>query len=141
MMEDIVVTGSRLDPQSCITRGLKREVLSRGYNFLIRLIMRTKSFQDAQCGFKGVRLATVRPLLSLIENKNWFFDTELLVLAEYASLTVRSLPVKWDDDPDTRVNIPKTVFEDLMGLARLRWTAKRIVRNWKQNAAEAGKGS
>lgn len=128
-----VVTGSRVHPQSQVTRCLKREILSRGYIRLIRWIMRTRSFDDAQCGFKGVRLKTVRPLLPLIENKNWFFDTELLVLAEYASLTVRMIPIQWDEDSDTRVNIPKTVWEDLQGLARLRRTARPLIRQWKES--------
>jgi glycosyltransferase involved in cell wall biosynthesis len=118
-----LVTGSRLHPESRIVRSLKREVLSRGYNLLIRAILGTRRFEDAQCGFKGVRLATIRPLLPLIENQNWFFDTELLVLAEYAGLHVESLPVRWIEDPDSRVNIVRTVLEDLRGLARLRRTA------------------
>jgi hypothetical protein len=79
-------------------------------------VLRTRSFDDAQCGFKGVRLETVRPLLPLIRNRNWFFDTELLVLAEYASLVVKSVPIRWIEDPDSRVNIRKTVAEDLRGL-------------------------
>ena len=126
-----IVTGSRHDSRARITRCLKREVLSRGYNLMIRGMMRTKCFDDAQCGFKGVRLETIRQLLPLIQNKNWFFDTELLVLAEYASLKVRTVPVKWIEDPDTRVNIPKTVYEDIKGLLRLRFTAKRNIRNWQ----------
>jgi len=122
-----LVTGSRLDPRANITRCLKREILSRGYNRLIRAILRTRSFDDAQCGFKGVRVETVRRLLPLVKNQQWFFDTELLVLAEYAGLKVRTLPITWIEDPDTRVNIPRTIWEDLRGLARLRRTARRLV--------------
>lgn len=127
-----IVTGSRLHPQSKITRSLKREILSRGYNTLIRWVLRTRSFDDAQCGFKGVRIATVRRLLPLIEDQEWFFDTELLVLAEYAGLTVRTLPITWVEDPDSRVNIPQTIWQDLKGLARLRRSARALVRAWKR---------
>jgi glycosyltransferase involved in cell wall biosynthesis len=127
-----VVTGSRLHPEARIRRSLKREVLSRVYNRLIRWVLRTRSFDDAQCGFKGVRLETVRPLLPLIRNRNWFFDTELLVLAEYASLVVKSVPIRWIEDPDSRVNIRKTVVEDLRGLWRLRRTARPLVRDWQR---------
>jgi glycosyltransferase involved in cell wall biosynthesis len=127
-----VVTGSRLHAQAKIRRSLKREVLSRVYNRLIRWTLRTRSFDDAQCGFKGVRLESVRPLLPLIQNRNWFFDTELLVLAEYAGLNVRSVPIHWIEDPDSRVNIPRTVLEDLRGLWRLRKTARRLVREWQR---------
>lgn len=123
-----MVTGSRLHPKSQITRCLKREVLSRIYNRLIRGILRTRTFDDAQCGFKGVRIEAVRKLLPLVRNQEWFFDTELLVLAEYAGLTIRTLPITWAEDSDTRVNIPATIWEDLRGLARLRWTARSLVR-------------
>lgn len=123
-----VVSGSRLDKASEIQRCLKREVLSRGYNFLIRSLLWTRSFDDAQCGFKGVRLKTVRSILPLIKNQNWFFDTELLVLSEFAGLTIRTFPIEWIEDPDTRVHIPSTVWEDLKGLARLRWTARTLTQ-------------
>ena len=127
-----VVTGSRLHPDSRIARCLKREVLSRGYNQLIRGVLRTRSFDDAQCGFKGVRIKVVRPLLPLVRNQEWFFDTELLVLAEYAGLAVRTLPITWVEDPDSRVNIPLTIWQDLWGLVRLRRTAGKLARDWKR---------
>lgn len=122
-----VVVGSRLHPQSQITRSLKREILSRAYNRLIRLVLRTRSFQDAQCGFKGVRVERIRPLLPLVRNEEWFFDTELLVLAEYAGLRVLDLPIRWVEDPDSRVNIPRTICEDFCGLWRLRLTARHVL--------------
>ncbi len=121
-----MVTGSRLHRDSEITRCLKREILSRGYNRLIRSVLGTRSFDDAQCGFKGVRLESVRPLLPLIVDQEWFFDTEMLVLAEYAGLDVRTLPIRWVEDLDSRVNIPRTVWQDLQGLARLRRTARSL---------------
>lgn len=127
-----LVTGSRLHPQSKITRCLKREILSRGYNALIRWVLRTRSFDDAQCGFKGVHVETVRRLLPLVKNQDWFFDTELLVLAEYAGLSIRSLPITWVEDPDSRVNVPQTIWQDLAGLARLRRTARPLLRQRKQ---------
>ncbi len=126
-----LVTGSRLHPQSQITRCLKREILSRGYNALIRRVLRTRTFDDAQCGFKGVRIETVRRLLPLVKNQEWFFDTELLVLAEYAGLTIRSLPITWVEDRDSRVNVPRTIWQDLKGLARLRLSARSMLRDWK----------
>lgn len=134
-----IVTGSRLHAESQITRSLKREILSRGYNRLIRWTLGTRAFEDAQCGFKGVRLETVRPLLSLVVNDDWFFDTELLVLGEVAGLSIRELPITWIEDPDTRVNIPHTVWEDLQGLWRLRRTARPLVARWRQGRGE-GRG-
>ncbi len=128
-----IVIGSRLDRAARVTRSWRREILSRGYNRLIRAMLGTRTFDDAQCGFKAVRLQTVRALLPLVENQHWFFDTELLVLAEYAGLAIRTLPIVWIEDPDSRVNIPRTVWEDIRGLLRLRRTARRRVERWKQS--------
>jgi glycosyltransferase involved in cell wall biosynthesis len=123
-----VATGSRLSSTSDTTRSLKRETISRGYNLMVKALFFTR-FCDAQCGFKALSRRAVRELVPLIENNEWFFDTELLILAEKAGYPVRDIPVRWLEDPDTRVNIRKTVWEDIRGLARLRlrrpWRAVR----------------
>lgn len=115
-----VAIGSRLLPQSRVRRGFKREVLSRTYNMLIRAMFFTP-FHDAQCGFKAVSRRAAEDLIPLVENQNWFFDTELLILAAKRGYRIKEIPVTWSDDPDTRVRIVRTVTEDLKGLARLRW--------------------
>jgi glycosyltransferase involved in cell wall biosynthesis len=114
-----VATGSRLKRRSQTTRGLKREVISRTYNAMIKLAFGTR-FSDAQCGFKAVSRKAARELLPRIENNEWFFDTELLINAEKRGYRVADIPVRWVDDPDSRVNIRKTVMEDLQGLWRLK---------------------
>jgi glycosyltransferase involved in cell wall biosynthesis len=123
-----VATGSRLAPGSDTARSLKREVISRGYNLMVKALFFTR-FSDAQCGFKALSRQAVRELVPLIENNEWFFDTELLILAEKVGYPVRDIPVRWLEDLDTRVNIRKTVWEDIRGLARLRlrrpWSAVR----------------
>jgi len=114
-----VAIGSRLASQSEITRSLKRRVLTRGYNTLIKATFGTR-FSDAQCGFKAVSREAVQEIVPLIEDNNWFFDTELLILAEKMGYRVKDVPVKWVEDTDTRVKIAATVTEDLRGLLRLR---------------------
>lgn len=114
-----VSTGSRLARKSKTKRSLQRTVLSRGYNMIIKAMMWTK-FSDAQCGFKAINREAAGRILPLIQNNNWFFDTELLVLAEKMGYRVKSIPVKWDEDTDTRVKIGSTVSEDLKGLWRMR---------------------
>jgi hypothetical protein len=114
-----VAIGSRLAAESKITRSLKRRVLTRGYNTLIKLLFLTR-FSDAQCGFKAVRRQAAQRIVPLIEDNNWFFDTELLILAEKMGYRVKDVPVRWIEDEDTRVKIGATVMEDLRGLLRLR---------------------
>ena len=69
------------------------------------------------------------PIVFLIENNNWFFDTELLILAEKNGYRIKELPVIWTDDPDSKVRILKTALEDLKGLARLRFGGLRRASN------------
>jgi putative flippase GtrA len=113
-----VAIGSRLAPSARVVRGPKREVISRGYNALLRVALRVR-FSDAQCGFKAVRADRARALLPLVRDTGWFFDTELLVLAERAGLRIHEVPVDWVDDPDSRVDIVATALADLRGIARL----------------------
>ena len=110
--------GTRLSRSSRVVRGVKREVISRGYNLLLRRTLAT-SLSDAQCGFKAIRGDVARRLLPLVEDAGWFFDTELLVLAERAGLRIHEVPVDWIDDPDSRVDIVATARADLAGIARM----------------------
>lgn len=112
-------TGSRLARGSRTTRGVKRDVISRTYNVIIKAGFRTK-FSDAQCGFKAIARNAAQKLLPRVENNEWFFDTELLILAERRGYRIKDIPVRWVDDPDSRVDVPKTVMEDLRGLWRLK---------------------
>jgi glycosyltransferase involved in cell wall biosynthesis len=114
-----VAIGSRLAHGSRVTRGTRREVISRSYNLILHLTLRAR-FSDAQCGFKAVRSDCARGLLPLVEDTGWFFDTELLVLAERAGLRIHEVPVDWIDDPDSRVDIVSTALADLRGIARLK---------------------
>jgi len=110
--------GSRLTRGARVVRGPKRELVSRAYNTLLHAVLRTR-FSDAQCGFKAIRADRARLLLPLVQDRAWFFDTELLVLAERAGLRIHEVPVDWVDDPDSRVDIVSTALADLRGVARL----------------------
>jgi putative flippase GtrA len=110
--------GSRLARGSRVVRGAKREVISRGYNLILRGALAAR-FSDAQCGFKAIRRDVASELLPLVRDTGWFFDTELLVLAQRSGLRVHEVPVDWVDDPDSRVAILPTAIADLKGVARL----------------------
>jgi putative flippase GtrA len=113
-----VAIGTRLARTARVIRGPKREVISRGYNLLLRTTLGT-GFSDAQCGFKAIRACQARALLPLVADTGWFFDTELLVLAERAGLRIHEVPVDWIDDADSRVDIAATALADVRGIARL----------------------
>jgi glycosyltransferase involved in cell wall biosynthesis len=113
-----VAIGSRLSAGSLVARGPKRELISRAYNLLLRLVFAVR-FRDAQCGFKAVRSDVVKLLLPAVEDEAWFFDTELLLLAEYNGLRVHEVPVDWIDDPDSRVDVRSTALADLAGVRRM----------------------
>ncbi len=111
--------GTRLHRDSRVVRGPKREVISRCYNLVLRGALGAR-FSDAQCGFKAIRGDVAAELLPLVEDTSWFFDTELLVLAERSRLRIHEVPVDWYDDPDSRVDIVSTALDDLRGVARVR---------------------
>jgi putative flippase GtrA len=113
-----VAIGTRLARGARVIRGPRREVISRCYNLLLHAVLGT-GFSDAQCGFKAVRAGAARVLLPLTADTGWFFDTELLVLAERAGLRIAEVPVDWIDDPDSRVKVIATAAADLRGIARL----------------------
>jgi putative flippase GtrA len=115
-----VAIGTRLAPGSHVVRGAKREIISRSYNRLLRFALRAR-FSDAQCGFKAIRADAARELLPAIADQGWFFDTELLVLAQRRGMRIHEVAVDWVDDPDSRVDILATALTDLRGVARLRF--------------------
>ncbi|APA95261.1 bifunctional glycosyltransferase family 2/GtrA family protein [Nocardia seriolae] len=113
-----VAIGTRLASSSRVVRGPKREIISRCYNLILRTSLRAK-FSDAQCGFKAMRSQVAKLVLPLVEDGEWFFDTELLVLAERIGLRIHEVPVDWIDDPDSRVDIVDTARKDLLGIWRV----------------------
>ena len=112
--------GNRLAPGATVVRSPKREIISRTYNLLLRAVLSAR-FADAQCGFKAGRAEVIRALLPHVEDDAWFFDTELLILAQRRGLRIYQVPVAWTEDPDSKVDIAGTALADLRGVARLRF--------------------
>lgn len=113
-----LAVGTRLAPGSHVVRGPRRELISRAYNLLLHGTLALK-VSDAQCGFKAIRADAARELLPLVSDDGWFFDSELLVLAERSGLRIHEVPVDWVDDPDSRVDVVATAAADLRGIARV----------------------
>jgi glycosyltransferase involved in cell wall biosynthesis len=122
-----VSAGTRLGAGTETTRSLKREVLSRGFALLINLLFGTR-LRDTQCGFKAIRRECAQKLLPFVQDTGWFWDTEILLLAAKGGWRVGFVPVRWVEDPDSRVKVASTVWRDLKGLARMRgfdWSKAR----------------
>jgi glycosyltransferase involved in cell wall biosynthesis len=113
--------GSRLMKGSATTRQWKREIISRCYNVLAKMMFFHK-VSDLQCGFKALTRQAVRELVPLVKDQGWFFDTELLLRAEQKGYEIFEVPVEWIEDLDSRVNILQTALDDLKGLIRVRFT-------------------
>ena len=113
-----VAIGTRLHRDARVERSRRRELISRAYNRLLHVVLRAR-FSDAQCGFKAIRADAAADLLPLIRDEEWFFDSELLVLAQRRRLRIHEVPVDWVEDGDSRVEIMPTALADLRGVARL----------------------
>jgi putative flippase GtrA len=125
-----VAIGSRLTRGARVRRGPKRELTSRAYNFLLHLGLGA-TFSDAQCGFKAITAVAARRLVPAVQDQEWFFDTELLVLAQRAGMRISEVPVDWTDDPESRVDIAQTAMDDLRGIVRMRF-GDVAVSLWRQ---------
>lgn len=132
--------GSRLAHGSRVVRGPQREFISRSYNQILRRTLSAR-FSDAQCGFKAIRADVAEQLLPLIQDNGWFFDTEMLVLAERTGLRIHEVPVDWVDDPESSVDLLTTAVTDLKGVWRVgRALASRSLP-LAQVRAQLGRGS
>ena len=129
-----IAIGSRLKRGTqVIGRSFKRELISRSYSLIFRAMF-LAGFQDAQCGFKAVSRRAADDVAPLVVDNGWFFDTEMLLIAEKNGYRIKEIPVKWTDDPDSRVKIISTAWEDIKGLLRLRFgglrqASREIARN------------
>jgi glycosyltransferase involved in cell wall biosynthesis len=130
-----IVIGSRLAGGARVTRSAERELISRGYNLLLRVVLHTR-FRDAQCGFKAIRAQVAHDLVPIVRDQGWFFDTELLVVAQRAGVRIHELPVHWVEDPDSRVNIPRTALTDVRGVLRLVRDTPRVRTGLRIQAAQ-----
>ena len=114
-----VAIASRLQPGVAVERGIRREIISRCYNRLLKLSLGV-GFSDAQCGFKALSARAAKELLPQVEDSEWFFDTELLARAEWAGYRIHEFGTDWTDDPDSSVDVVSTAWKDIKGIVRLR---------------------
>jgi glycosyltransferase involved in cell wall biosynthesis len=135
-----VAIGSRLLKGAMVTRQWKRELISRCYNLLIKAMF-GNGFSDAQCGFKAIKRSVAKELLPWVEDNEWFFDTELLLLAEERGYRVSEVAVDWIEDLDSRVDIASTALGDVKGLLRVRTERvhRRLCRRRSRDALDTAR--
>ncbi len=122
-------TGSRLMKESRCERPLKRELASKGYNFLVRLFLGSK-LRDHQCGFKAFRKDAVMDVLEDVEDNHWFWDTEVLVLAQKKGYRVKEIPVRWRHGGETKVEMGRDVGYMFGQIMRMWLREKRSSRKY-----------
>lgn len=120
-----IALGSRLTEGATVQRSLEREIMSRVYNMLLKIFFLTK-ISDAQIGFKAVTKNTANHILPLIKNNNWFFDTELLIIAEHLGYKIFETPVAWYEYKHSKVKVFKTIIEYLKNICYLRYRLWRL---------------
>ena len=122
-----VVIGSRYQKQSQLERSALRSVFSYIYNLILKLFFNLK-ISDASCGFKAVSQKVIKQIVPKIKNNDLFFDTELLILAHQADLSIKEIPVAWRDEIQrkTKIKIFKTSFDYLKEIIKLKL---RLIKN------------
>jgi glycosyltransferase involved in cell wall biosynthesis len=124
---DVAIGTRNLSGSRVYGRNTLRNLTSKGYIFLIKLVFWVH-FSDAQCGFKAVSKEIVDKIIPYIEDNEWFFDSELLIVTERLGYRIYEEPVTWIDNPGSTVRVWKTALGDLKGLYRLFTT-----RPWRFN--------
>ena len=113
-----IATGSRYLSKSDASRSAKREFFSRSFNLLVRLALGSR-VRDHQCGFKAFRKDVAARLCGQARERHWFWDTEVLVLAQRQGLQVAEIPVVWREQGDTTMRLRNDILEMFKGIIRL----------------------
>ena len=114
-----VALGSRFAHNSQVSRSLKRKIFSLGLRVILKILFKLK-VKDAPCGFKAVNQAVVDSILPRIQNKTWFFDTEMLILSQRAGFKINEIPVIWQEMyRPSRINSFDVIKDYLKNIYRL----------------------
>lgn len=123
-----IAIGSRLARGARVEgRTFLRELTSRALNFFFIQFFFQTHFTDAQCGFKAMTKKAVESLIPKIKDNGWFFDGELLIVAEKSGYKIYEEPVHWVDNPGSTVRLISTISGDLKAMMRL-----FVEKPWKQ---------
>jgi glycosyltransferase involved in cell wall biosynthesis len=116
-------TGSRMLSESDVERSGTRNIASKTYNFMVRVVLGSK-IRDHQCGFKAFRREPLMQLLDEVEAKHWFWDTEILVRAHRRGYGIKEIPVSWKGGRETKVRLLQDSFNMGWQIISLWWHLK-----------------
>lgn len=118
--------GSRALDRSLIGihQSWRREQGGRLFNLLVRTAT-ALPFWDTQCGFKAFRMKVCRPLIEAAQIDRFGFDVELVYLAHLAGLRLQEIPVRWNNDPASKVSVARDSFRMIDEVWRIRREAAR----------------
>ncbi len=119
-----LVIGSRLLAGSNTRRSYLRETTSRFFNFLTHIFLPNKA-SDLQCGFKAIKADVFRKISPFVRDNYWFFDSELVILAQHFSYRLEEVPVDWAENRyrkrTSKVKVIRDIAKSLKDLLVFRW--------------------
>ncbi len=122
--ENEILIGSREHERSSVKGDLLRRIAGLIYNFIIQLFTNV-NLTDTQCGFKLYPAAIAKRLFSGLKSKGWAHDIELLNQAKFEDIPVKSMPVKWTHQADSKISLFSdsiSMFFSTIGIAlRQNW--------------------
>ena len=98
-----------------------RENMGKVFTWMVRRLLVDVS--DATCGFKAMTARSARALFSVQRLDDWSFDAEILFIARRHGLRIDEVPVRWRDNPRSKVRPVRDALRSLVGIALIRWSA------------------
>jgi glycosyltransferase involved in cell wall biosynthesis len=143
-----ILTSAILDDGADVATGLRvyaiswrivhRWILSRGYNVLVRYVLR-QSFRDSETGCKFFRREKLRPLLDETESQGWFWDTEIMVRSAMRGYRIVEVPTVFIRRPELGSTV--RLVSDTIDYARHLWRFRRTVAQLRHEREKAALAS
>jgi len=112
--------GSRFIKGSIVKRSFLRTLLSRIYNFLVKMILKSK-IKDHQCGLKAFKKDVLLKITKkFVLSKHWFWDTEVLIFSQLMGYKIKEVPIIWiEENKKTKVKVLKDSVDMFLDIFRL----------------------
>jgi dolichyl-phosphate beta-glucosyltransferase len=135
-----VVIGSRGLPDSRIERRQPwyRRLGARGFYHFMHLVVGMPGIEDTQCGFKFFPRSVAKDLFARQQIDGYMFDVEILALAQRLGYRIKEVPIRWRDDPDSRLALIGGNLRNVVDLFKIRATCARMAREPQPVRAQCG---